>query len=98
MSLSMERRLERLENLNLDGRLSMVQEDLERIERQTSLKIPKEFHEYLYKQGYYHVVNLNGKEPEHYPLIQIQVLNDRIRLSFEIQGRFRVIQYDMFYE
>lgn len=94
----LEARIDRIESKNLDGRVSMVQEDIERLERNVSLKIPKEFHECLYKHGYYHVVSLNGSNPTENPQIQIQVLNDRIRLSFEIQGRYRVIQYDMFFE
>lgn len=85
--------------MSLESRIEKVEQDIETLERSVSLKIPYEFHSILAKNGYYSVVSLPVKNGQNInPQVQIQTLNDRMRFCFEIQGSYRVIQYDFMFE
>jgi hypothetical protein len=84
--------------MKLIDRVLKLEQDVETITRSVSLKLPKEVHELLNKNGYYQTVILPSTDERERVSMQAQLLNDRLRITFEIAGRYRVIQYDFYYE
>lgn len=84
--------------ITLSERIKIVEQTIEQLDRQVTLKIPKEFHEHILKNGYYSQVVLHTNDSTFQPYVTIQTLTDRMRFTFDLGGLGRIILYDFYYE
>lgn len=81
-----------------EERIKAIEDEIEHLKRRVSLTLPPDLVTVLAKTGYNYNLQLPSTDPNLVPMLEVAVLQDRVRLSFRASGMYRYADFDFYYE